>query len=320
MRSKEHLQVLWLYRGSFIPLLAVLVGFAVLKFLDWLLGHSKLPVVYFDVLPGLPVNLELGDIYSIAAIGLWWMLSVYLFWIVAIISIVLCWFIVHRALEDYSVRGKITGFFILAVTMLIVSISLLQFVLNNGTLVSAQDLIIYINCIADGAKNLAELTNGLAIVAIIVVFVTSSLVLVPARDLTAVNRQIKYLNIVLYTGAILLLAWVLYARILYGFAATLIVADQQKLIDQIAPTLSLVVGAVASIFLILMYLTGFLWLQARHAALCASYAAKTEASHVNKDRISPKKILLNTWPRIFAFIVPALPGILESFFGFGNWF
>ena len=305
------------YIGCLLPAAAVFGGFVLLLILEQILGPiaPEIEKFEFETIPSFPESLELNDRYEIVATGLWWLFWTYAFWIVATLSIGSCCWTVNGSLSEYNAKTRLVIFIIIFLGLSLVA---LWFTIV-GSLVSGQDLVKVIEEVAERSNVLMTLTNGFAILVIILIVISSCIALVPRQNQGDVSQQIKNLNILLYTAAIVILVWMTQARIMYGFAATLLVPEQQELVERMAPTVSLIVGAVASIYIALLYLAGLVWLQSRHSQLQTVGSKTVQLSDEANKKSSPVAILLSTWPRMIAVLGPVLPGIAEAFFGFGDW-
>ena len=84
-----------------------------------------------------------------------------------------------------------------------------------------------------------------------------------------------------------------------------------------APTISLVVGGVASILIGLMYISSYLWLHNLYIKLPEDRQQLTGTKDdVNKH--SPGHIFMSSWVRVIAVIGPMMPGIVDVFTKFDS--
>jgi len=88
----------------------------------------------------------------------------------------------------------------------------------------------------------------------------------------------------------------------------------------IAPTVSLVVGAVGSIYLILTYLLSVFVLHRRFSNLGGAAVKASRADERPKQEGSPMTLPFPAWSRTIALLVPVLPGTFEFFFNFVDKF
>lgn len=318
MLLKNRFKLLWIYRESFMPLMAVGGNILIFVILSSLLGKNKLRRLTFEPLECLTSGTNIEQIYNLYAVGFWWLLSVYLFWLIAIINIIVCWYIVNRSLATYSEVQQRRINIILTFILPIITILLIVIVMNVTTLVPSQDLIKHVDKIFVDGRRLLEATQGMMIVSVIFVILASTIVLVPSRNHKHVIEQTKLVNILLYSSAIVMFFWIIEARLMYGFAATLIVPEEGMHVDRIAPIISLVVGLAISTLLVSMYSSSILVLHRRHKDIkdVSTETSEGDTKAEFAENQSPLKIFVNTWPRIFALLGPALPGILEALFGF----
>lgn len=305
--------MIWKYRASLIPSFTVLSALLLLYALSLVLGDLVKVKVCCEALPGLPESIDILALYEIASAGIWWLLSTYVFWVIAILCIMMCFFVIFRSLIDYRVSIKKFNIRFLFVLLLVLMALVGSYALKNSV-VTAQDVMAHITLIASGSRNLVDLTYAIGLIAIIYVFITSGYILVPVKDEKDVIRRVKLLNLVLYTGSILIVVWLMQSRFLYHYSATLLIENHKELVQSIAPYLSLAIGGVASVLLLLMYLSSFVWLQSRYIEFNGSEAWSTSIfDHLNDEK-GPSQLILSHWTRIVAVITPVLPGLVEALF------
>lgn len=304
----------WRYRGCFVPPLAVFLAFIVIVILAKLLGQQNIPKLTFTALVGFPQKLDIKNTFMIGKLALWWILAIYLLWLTAIIGGVTTLFISNSTLKDIPARTKRIGFLNMGGVVVIMVVILRVLATNGAPSYSGSDLFHHLAKLATGFDTLIELSNDLTIVVLVLIILNSGFILMPVQGHFNYIRRMKGLNGLLFIGAIVTVVWVFYARILYGFAAVTLVPNQNTVVDSIAPSLSLVTGGIASIYLVIMYFSAFLWLQSQ-------YASSSEIDQApqanNKDEVtseSPKSILFSLWPRVFMLTTPLLPGLFEFLF------
>jgi len=312
MMSLGKNQQIWKFRASLIPSLAVVCALLLLYVLSLVLGKPVNEKFCFEVLPGLPQYIEDQAYYEIAKAGIWWLLTTYVFWVIAILCIMMCFFVIYRSLIDYHISIKKFNLQILFVLLPILMVLVGSYALSHSV-VTAQDVLANITLIAGGSRNLVDLTYTIGLIGIIYVFITSGYILVPIKDDKDVIRRVKLLNLVLYTGSVLIVAWLIQSRFLYYYSATLLIEEHKLLVQSIAPYLSLAIGGVASVLLLLMYLSSFVWLQSRYIQFKGSGASSTSIfDHLNDEK-GPSQLILSHWTKIVAVITPVLPGLIETF-------
>jgi hypothetical protein len=310
---QRMLCLLWRYRGCLVPPLAVLAGFGVLAGLLAVLGETNIgrrAIVFesaFDSPAGGEPGLSLqADIFET---GLWWLLTLYLFWLTAIAGCGVCLHIAGRVLREGPAGRRRAGCAALASIVVGFSV-LLALIGKESTLVSAQDIIAPLEAFAGGGfRALLELTFGFGILSLVVVVSCAALLMVPVDERARLAVRARYLHGLLYAGAAIIVTWIVQARILYGFAATVLIEEQRHRVADLAPTISLVVGAVASVYLILMYLAAFLWLQSRYADFAGATNGRQSPGAAGPK--SPLATFKTLWLRVFALAGPALPGTVE---------
>lgn len=315
MNRRTVLSSLWNYRDCFVPPLAVLAAFGLLVVLGVVVGDFRLAKITFQAIAGFPDKLGDKQLFAVVGMGIWWLFSVYLFWLVAIIGSVACLYVVWRSVSDRPPAFRRTACGVLAAVVLLVAV-LVTYIGYSSTLVSLQNVIGHVKSLSQGLWTLMELTNGLGIVTVVLVVASAGVCLVPARGQDAVMQQLKQLNVLLYVGAAIVVTWVFQSRLLYGFAATGLIKDQRDYVEGITPTVSLVVGAVASIYLILTYLSSSFVLHRRYTNLGGAAVSASRAVEEPRQEGSPMTLVFSAWSRAFAFLLPVLPGAFEFFFNF----
>ena len=320
MNRSTVLTSLWNYRSCFVPPLAILAGFALLVVLAIVVGKFDLDSVELKAIAEFPRKLTIPQLQAVVGVGLWWLFSVYLFWLVAIVGSVACLYVVRSTASNKPPAFRRAALGVVgAVTVLFVA-ALTTFVWTGGTLMSMQNVIAPIGKLAQGLRRLMELTNGLAIVSVVLVVVCAGVSLAPAKSQDAVKHQMEQLNVLLYVSAAIVVAWVFQSRLLYGFAATALIDEQSKYVGGVAPTVSLVVGAVGSIYLILTYLLSVFVLHRRFSNLGGAAVKASRADERPKQEGSPMTLPFPAWSRTIALLVPVLPGTFEFFFNFVDKF
>lgn len=323
--------------GFLAPALAVLAALALLVTLAAVLGRFEpgIEKFRFTPLPGFPERIALEDRYRIVVAALWWLASTYVFWLVALCGALYCAYVICASARRLDpVRRRRTTVAVLLVLLAVVAS--LAVVAGESTLVSGQDVIRTVRNVAERPRWLMELSNALAIVVIVTVIAAACVVLLPDVDGSSPGEPMRRLNGLLYCGAAVIALWIVNARLLYGFASTLLIEEQRLLVARLAPTIALVAGALAGIFLALMYLAGVLALHARHEARSVvapsaggrepqgatlrepSAAARAEGA-APAPEATPLALLRERLPKLVAVALPALPGILESFFSVEAW-
>lgn len=315
MNRQALLVSLWNQRDCFVPPLAVLAAFVLLVVLAVVVGELRLAKIQFQAIAGFPDKLGNEQLHAVVGIGLWWIFSVYLFWLVAIVGSLACLYVVWRSISDKPRAFRRAACGVLA-TVILVAASLVTYIGHTSTLVSLQNLIRHVKSLSEGLWTLMELTNGLGIVTIVLVVASAGICLAPAKSSDAVIRQLKQLHVLLYVGAAIVVTWVFQSRLLYGMAATGLIEEQKDYVESIAPTVSLVVGAVASIYLILTYFSSFFVLNRRYLNLGGAIVNASRAEERPKEERSPMTFLFSVWSRAFALLIPVLPGAFEFFFNF----
>lgn len=304
---------LWRYRGCLVPPLAVLAGFGVLAGLLAVLGETNIGrrAIVFESVFDLPAGSEPGLSLQagIFETGLWWLLTLYLFWLTAIAGCGVCLHIAGRVLREGPAGRRWAGYAALASIVVGFSV-LLALIGKESTLVSAQDIIAPLEAFAGGGfRTLLELTFGFGILSLVIVVSCAALLMVPVDKRARLAVRTRYLHGLLYAGAAIIVTWIVQARILYGFAATILIEEQRRQVADLAPTISLVVGAIASVYLILMYMAAFLWLQRRYIDFPGD--ADVGQSPGTAAPQSPLVKFKTLWLRAFALVGPALPGAVD---------
>ena len=301
------------YRPSFIPVVSVLVSILLLVVLGSVLGKIKLRKVEFEIIPGVIERMDHAVYHDITHAGLWWLLTTYVLWVVAIIGLLVCFFVVRRSLKYYSRQAIALNLKVLVGLLLFLGAGLFLYNKYVAPVVSAQDLIRHINLVAEGSRQLVDMTQGLSMIVILFIFVAAGYVLVPEKDQKDIIRKVKLMNVTLYVGSAIILVWLLQSRMLYYYSATLLVPEQKALVQSIAPTISLVAGAVASICLFVMYVSAIVWLQARHALIDEGAFEDKSVFDYLADEKGPVQLLFRHFSRVLAVIIPVIPGALEMF-------
>jgi len=297
-----------------VPVTTVSAALGILVFLALVMGDLHATKIIFTAVNGFPDKLDLQRSYELTSVSFWWLFLVYTVWIVAVIVIITGIFVVRQSLVDSTERFRKNALLVLAASMFILAIILYQF---DETLISAQDIIQHVQLLATGMRTLMEITTGIAITAFFGIIVSTSILLCPPNDKADITRKMHLLNVLLYAGAVLLLIWIMQSRALYSFAAASLITEQQQKVEQIAPTISLVVGGVASILLGLMYMSSYLWLQNLYRQLSGNMQ-KIVGTKNDEDKHSPGHIFLSSWTRVLAVMGPMLPGIVEVFTKFDS--
>ncbi len=303
------------YLTCFIPALSVLAGFLVLVFLVIIMGELNFTKINFLPVSGFPNDMDDQEAFNITQAGAWWILAVYLFWLVAIIGSIVTTFIIFQFLKHLPTQTKnILKISMLSIMMVILLI-LIALVMDNTPLYSAQDVFKNFSLMLSGFTDHINLTNGLGILSMVLIVLSSGMILYPDIDDMPPSKRLKYLNALLLIGAVILLVWVFYARILYGLVAVTLIEEQSDYVGKLAPTISLIIGAVTSIYLILMYMSAFLWLQYKHASQTSNKSLT--ASIIEKGTSeSPKRKLLAHWKQTIMLSGPMMPGLFEVLYQF----
>lgn len=297
-----------------VPVAAVSTALGILLFLALILGDVHTTRIIFTEVSGFPDKLDLQRSYELTSVSFWWLFLVYTVWVIAAIAIITGFMVARQSLMDSTERFRKNALFVLASSMIMMAIILYQI---DATLISVQDIIHHVRKLATGMRTLIEMTTGVAITALFGILVCTSILLCPPHDEAVIARKLRLLNILLYTGAILLLIWIMQSRALYSFAAASLITEQQQKVEQIAPTISLVVGGVASILLGLMYMSSYLWLHNLYRKLSGNMQ-KIAGTKNDEDKHSPGHIFLSSWARVIAVMGPMLPGIVEVFTKFDS--
>ncbi len=303
------------YLSCFIPALSVLGGFLILVVLASIIGEFHFTKIDFVSVQGFPSDMQYKDTFNIAKAGTWWVVAVYLFWLVAIIGSIAAVLIVSQFLHSVPTKEKrMLKSFMFGIIFLIMFI-LILLVMNNTPLYSAQDVFKDFNRLAIGFTRHINLTNGLGILSIVLTVLCSGMILTPdVKDMTP-SRRLKYLNALLLIGAVIMLVWVFYARILYGLVAVSLVQEQSVYMVKLAPTVSLIIGAVTSIYLVLMYMSAFLWLQYKYVSKNTNKTLTASIIEEGK-KDSPKRSFLAHWKQSFMLAGPMMPGLFEVLYNF----
>ena len=303
------------YLACFIPALTVLGGFLLLVLLGLIVGEFHITEIKFIAVQGFPSHLKPEDAFKIYSAGIWWMLAVYLFWLVAIIGLIATVLIVKKFLHGKPTKPKqmLEGVMITIFSLMLYILIIL--VMNKVPLYTAQDMFEGFNRLAVGFTHHINLTNGLGILSIVLLVLSSGMILTPDVEGMTPTRRLKYLNALLFIGAVIMLSWVYYARILYGLVAVSLVQQQSVYVEKMAPTFSLITGAATSIFLVLMYMSAFLWLQYKHVSKSSKKTLATSIIEADKTK-SPKRAFLGYWKQSILLIGPMIPGIFEFLYHF----
>ena len=309
--ENNELSTRFKYKASFIPAVSVLVLLILFSFIKYVFGVVQLPKVDFDVLIGLPFVITLEEYRDISVAGVWWLLSTYFFWVVALLALLMCFFVIYRSLSHLGRQTVKLNMTYLVGLLALMGVGI--FFLNKyvAPIISAQDLIRHINIISSGAKNLVMLTQGVAIAVIMFLFVTTGYILIPEKNRQDIIRKVKLTNLTLYTGAVVLVAWLLQSRLLYHFSATLLEQEQKLIVQSVAPTVSLAVGALFSIFLFVMYISAIIWLQYRHALIKHGVYKNKNIFEYLTDEKGPAKVIYRHFSRVLALMLPLFPGLIE---------
>ena len=305
------------YKASFIPAASVLFLLILSYFIYCVFGVPQLAKLEFDVLIGLPFDITLDEYRDISKAGVWWLLGTYFFWVVALLALLGCFFVIYRSLRHLG--GQVVKHNMIFLIGLLVLMGVGIFLLNKyvAPIISAQDLIGHINNISSGAKNLLILTQGVAIMITIFLVVTTGYILIPEKNRKDIIRKVKLTNLTLYTGAVVIFSWLLQSRLLYHFSATLLEQEQKEFVQSVAPTVSLAVGALFSIFLFVMYISAIIWLQFRHALIERGRFSNKNIFEYLSDEKGPVKVIYRHFSRVLALMLPLFPGVIEFIVGFG---
>lgn len=320
MPCRSELSLPTRYLGSLLPVLAVSVGVLILLGLQCILGPIAPELERFEAEPLLwsTDEFSLDDRYELIASGLWWVFSAYVFWLTASICSGVCLWIIYRSLDQYRTEIRWLALGVIVVIILFLGLFLLLGLRLSyiDTLIAASDLLVGVEKVAPGTRRLMELTNGYAILTIVLIILSSCIVLLPRPEGSVPGKSFHNLNMLLYSGGLLILFWLMYARIMYSFCGTLLIQDQQEVVGQIAPTIALIAGALSSIYLAIVYLSGLGWLQILYRHSGAGAAIVGESGEKEERAPSPFNRLLGNWPRIVAVLGPVLPGIADVFLDF----
>jgi hypothetical protein len=305
---------LYRYGGCIVPFAAVIGTLLILGIIGLLLG-DVIVSPKLEKLPGLPDrsglshNLNLPDFFELSSRSFLWLFFVFTVWVAASIAIITSFVVVHLSFVDRPERNIAKSI----LSGCLVSLGI-YFWLTDASFISAQDIIQYLKLLAPDIRDLIETTTALALLSFFAITVSTSMLLFPPNDKSDIAPKMQRVDILLYVGAAVLVAWILQSRALYGFGAASLVSQQQLIVDQVAPIISLAVGGVFSIVSGLMYVCSYLWLINRYESLPDGDGDEED----NNDRDNPGHFFRKHWTAVLAAAGPMLPGLIEMLTAFGT--
>lgn len=299
------------YQGCFYPVLATLALLSVMVFLTAVINFDSvtLPKPTFTLLANYPDGISLQITTHLTQSAMKWLMLSYFYWLVGLATIGFALIQLYKAMAKCSIRQRGIASGLYLVTLLIVTIYLSYAVLVQRTpLMSFHFILENLTMIGDGLVNLATFNTALGYLALVAILVSISLLLAPDTHENNNTRRMHSITRIVYCGAAFLLIWVAQATEMYRLSANLLVESERSIVLDFAPTISLVVGAFASLFLAAAYLSAYVWLQTNF-----NLAAKIQDGDdfIVPDN-SPKQFLLSHWPKLLAVLMPLLPGVMGS--------
>ncbi|NHN36820.1 hypothetical protein G8764_05875 [Pseudomaricurvus alcaniphilus] len=301
------------YLGCGCPLLAVILLLLVLAFLTQIVESDspRLPLRDFTPLQDYPDAIDLAASTLIAETGLKWLALSYFYWLVGLVTLGFCIFRLQRAFAQCS-RALRNATYTLFFLLLVATLAALYHtaVVREIPLMSFIHLLRHLQLVGQGLLELASWNNALAYLNLVAIMAVISLLLVPGVHERDPGRQMRAVTRVMYCAAAFLLVWIAQATEMYRLAACLLVAEERDKVLQLAPTISLVAGVLASLLLAASYLAACLWLQWYYQDL-----RKSDATQAVPDAsASPRQFLHEHWPKITAVMMPILPGVMGTVF------
>jgi hypothetical protein len=277
----------------------------VLGALIWIIGDITLPRPVLNELTGYPSDIDIGLMRLITESLLWWLLFVFLFWVVALFCVGFSADLLLRSLRPQAPMQWRVGFAILFIT----AICAVAFLATaDRPLVSMVNLLKPMHLVSAHLIALAERTNSVGIVAVIAMIASGSLMLMPGRDAEEVTRKIRCSTQLLYAGAALMLVWIVQATAMYRFAATLVEENQRRAIWELAPTVAMILGAIVSLSLAIIYLSSIAWLNSHFATVAG---VKRPAAGGKTGAHGAMAFLQSYWGQTTAVLTPMVPGFLQ---------
>ncbi len=304
--NDNHMLSLWKrYQGVFYPLMGIAAVFLVLLFLSAIVGldQASLPRPALNAIQDYPKGFSLEEMVLFTGAGMWWLLLSFFFWLLGLFAVGFCWYLLVSATpHDAASRKAVSAIFL---SVLVSTIGMLIYISEvKGTpLMSFEFILRNLGMISSGTVALTSYNTALGIVVVAMLLLSASLLLLPGAYKNDATQQMRAITRIMYCGAAFLLTWVAVATEMYRFAAMMLVAAEREQILKLAPTISLMAGAFASLLLATAYISAYLWLQ-------TSYS-KSAKKNLTKD-VSPKDFLLAHWPKVTALLMPVLPGAIGT--------
>lgn len=300
------------FEGAFVPALAVASVIAFVFLLDAMVGleGAQLPRPVFGKLvrDDYSETMLLKEAEPIVEAILWWLCLSVILWTVSLATLGLCWLQVHRAHRQAVGLGFVAKLLFLAALAAAV-VTLFYFAGVRGTpLMSFAHLVDNLGIVSSGFVRLASFNTALAFVVGVILVLSMSLLLLPGAHADHPMQQMRAITRTMYAGAIFLLVWISAATGMYRLSALLLVPDARDAMLKLAPTIGLMGGLFLSLLLAAAYASACVWLQRSFER----FRSARDTAGAAKDAASPAAFLVAHWPKVFAILLPLLPGAAES--------
>lgn len=298
------------YRGCFYPSLAVGFCLSVFALLAEIIDieNANIPRPDLSRISEYPESMSFGEIIQFTDTGMKWLTLTYFYWLVSLFTIIFCWVQFNKALKHESTQQQRIAKKLFIIVQGATALILLYLVVVEDThLMSFGFLLENLEIIGQGMITLTTCSTALAYLALIAIFSSISLLLLPNGHSGEARFQIRAITRVMYAAAAFLLIWVTQATEMYRFSTLLLIEKERIDALNFAPTISLVVGIFASILLAAAYLSAYYWLQLRFRQSLPKHEIGEEVHEA-----SPKQFMLTHWPKIIAVLMPMFPGAISA--------
>lgn len=300
------------WRGACRPALAALALVLLLALLDLMVGLDRAvlprPTPQQLALEGYPKALSLKDAAAVVDAAMWWLCLSFLLWTVGLSALALCWRTLYAATRNAPALWRtVRGLFRLAVLLVVAPLVVLA-AATDTPLMSFGFFVDRLGVVSSGLLRLATFNTGWVFVVGAVLLLSASLLLLPGAFGDHPMQQMRAITRLMYGGALFLLVWTSAATCMYRLCAMLMAPEARDAALKLAPTISLMAGLFLSLLMAASYLAATAWLQDCHERrLLLGPPEPTSA-----DNASPQSLLLAHWPKVFALLMPLLPGAIGS--------
>ena len=296
--------------GVAMPLLAVFALGALLALMDALVQINRAvvpkPAFKMLLLPGYPDATPLAEAAAVVDAALWWLCLSFLQWLVGLAVIGLCGLQLHRAMRHTPWLSWLAWAAFLGFLALVIGILYHTAVVRGIALLSFGPMVDNLSLLSGRFPHLGSFNAALAFVASAALLGSLSLLLLPGAYADHPLRQMRAIAALMYAGAALMLVWISSLTAMYRLCATLMVKEAREPALALAPTISLMGGLLLSLLLAAAFLSAAAWLQHCHERQRQAGIGEQPAP------ASPKEFLAAHWPKAIAFLMPLLPGVVET--------